>query len=168
MRKTIPRSGIAAKRLHPPIRSIRDALSFRIARMAAINERVGSLFFQEELGLRVNEWRVLGLVTAAGTAAFSEVRGQLLIDKGQLSRVVRTLVERGLLKSYPSLEDGRQVDLVPTAEGRAIHDRALSYIAYRNEVMTEVLSAKECADLLDMLGRLIDHNERLLVTQEHA
>lgn len=152
--------------VHPPIRSIRDALSFRIARMAAINERAGGIYFQTELGLRLNEWRVLGLVAASGTAAFSDIRDQLLIDKGQLSRVVRTLVDRGLLESRPSESDARQITLALTADGRALHDRAIGFTAERNDSMVSVLSAAECRQLHDMLDRLIRHNEQLLAQKE--
>jgi DNA-binding MarR family transcriptional regulator len=153
--------GTSTERVHPPIGSIRDALSFRIARMAAINERAGGFYFQNELGLRLNEWRVLGLVAAAGVAAFSDIRDQLLIDKGQLSRVVASLVGRGLLESRPSASDARQVDLSLTAKGRALHDRGIAFTAERNEAMADVLSAAECRHLLDMLDRLIAHNEAL-------
>ena len=161
MREKSASPGTSITRVHPPIRSIRDALSFRIARMAAINERAGGFYFQNELGLRLNEWRVLGLVAAAGVAAFSDIRDQLLIDKGQLSRVVASLVARGLLENRPSVTDARQVDLSLTADGRALHDRGIAFTAERNEAMADVLSARECEQLLDMLDRLIAHNEAL-------
>jgi DNA-binding MarR family transcriptional regulator len=163
-KKTTP--GADDTTVHPPIASIRDALSFRIARMAAINERAGGLHFQKELSLRLNEWRVLGLVCAFGHAAFSEIRAQLLIDKGQLSRVVRALVDRGLLDSRASNRDGRQVDLAATEAGRALHERALRFTAERNESMASVLSARECVQLLEMLDRLIEHNVALLARRE--
>jgi DNA-binding MarR family transcriptional regulator len=151
---------------HPPIRSIRDALSYRIARMAAINARAGNIYLQLELGLRLNEWRVMGLIAAGGWASFSAIRDELLIDKGQLSRVVRSLVDRGLLKSRPLVSDSRQIILALTAEGRVLHDRAICFTEERNEKMVSVLTAKECLLLHDMLERLIQHNAMLLSQSE--
>lgn len=153
-------------RTTPAIRSIRDALSYRIARMAAINERAGGIVFQTEFGLRLNEWRVLGLVASDGEASFSTIRNQLLIDKGQLSRIVRTLVARGVLTSQPSQSDARQILLALTSEGRTLHDRAICFTAERNESMGSVLTTQERFMLLDMLDRLIRHNEALLAERD--
>ena len=149
--------------VHPPIRSIREALSFRIARLAALNERAGSYHFQATLGLRLNEWRVLGLVASCAPAptTFAELRDILLIDKGQLSRVVAGLVGRELLQSRPLDSDARQVSLTLTDEGRAVHDVALSFTQTRNEVVVSSLTPDECRTFLRLLDRVLTHNEAL-------
>ncbi|NBR91393.1 MAG: MarR family transcriptional regulator, partial [Rhodobacteraceae bacterium] len=62
--------------------------------------------------------------------------------------------------------DARQILLALTAEGRTLHDRAIRFTAERNESMGSVLTTQERFMLLDMLDRLIRHNEALLAERD--
>jgi DNA-binding MarR family transcriptional regulator len=71
-----------------------------------------------------------------------------------------------VLTSQPSQSDARQISLALTAEGRTLHDRAICFTAERNESMGSVLTTQERFMLLDMLDRLIRHNEALLAERD--
>ncbi|MEX0758328.1 MAG: MarR family transcriptional regulator, partial [Tistlia sp.] len=128
---------------HPAIADIRDLLTFRIAMLAAANDRMGQDWLQSLYGLRILEWRVLGLVAAREPVGFGEVARALLVDKGQLSRLVKQLGARGLLAAEPDGRDQRLVLLSLTAAGRALHDRVLPVALERNERVVSALSAQE-------------------------
>lgn len=147
--------------IHPPIEKLRQALSFKVARLAALNERAGSFHFQTSLGIRLNEWRVLGLLVPEGKLPFSELRDTLWIDKGQLSRVVRSLVDQGLVESTTAESDARQIELRPTPKGRHVHDEALKFTQSRNEAVVGTLTPTECAQFLSVLDKILLHNENL-------
>ena len=145
---------------HPAIRDIRDLLTFRVAMLAAANDRVGQSWLQSDFGLRILEWRVLGLVWAMQPVRFGAVARALLVDKGQLSRLVKQLIARGLITNGVDKEDLRNVLLKVTAKGRRLHERVLAVALARNDLVLSALSAEE-ADmlfhLLDKLQPFMDH-----------
>lgn len=115
---------------------------------------MGQGWLQAEFGLRLLEWRVLGLVAARRPVRFGEVARALLVDKGQLSRLVRQLSERGLIAAEPDPADQRLLLLATTPAGQALHDRVLRRALERNELVVSALSAEESAQLFRLLDKL--------------
>lgn len=155
--------------VHPPIHSIVDALTFRLARLVAINERAGTYYFGKSHDISLNQWRILGLVSALSTkhpqspdaVSFEEVRSQLYMDKGQCSRTLKQLTDRGLLQTSQSSTDARVKTLKLTKRGAEKHDLVLKFTRERNEVAASALTAKECQEFLRLLEKLSVHNEAL-------
>jgi DNA-binding MarR family transcriptional regulator len=147
---------------HRPIATILDALSFRISRMAAINERAGGHFFKSEFDLSLSEWRILGVTAAMHPLTFSTLRDILLIDKGQLSRTIKSLSVRGLIETRKSETDARQIDLLITDAGQTLHETVLRFTVERNAEMGAALSDGEMAEFDRLLDKLIDYNQGLL------
>ncbi|SEO38887.1 DNA-binding transcriptional regulator, MarR family [Salinihabitans flavidus] len=146
-------------RVHPPITTLMDALSFRIARLAAINEKAGNALFREQFGLTLTEWRVLGVTQAMQCVPFNQLYRYLVMDKGQLSRTVKALGKRDLIEILPSETDARQIQIRTTQAGRDLHDRALVYTQERNEVTVETLTPEECAEFMRILKKISTDNE---------
>ena len=144
------------------IESLSEALSFRISRLSAINERSGSQYFRDELGVSLSEWRVLGLVAEFDPATTSSVRESLLMDRGLLSRIVKELCARDLLISQPSPTDKRQTQLFLTPQGWQLHRNCIAFTNERNGSMASVLTPKEQSEFGRMLDLLIKHNVELL------
>lgn len=149
-------------RIHPAIREIADALTFKIARFAALNERAGSLRFKEAHDISLNQWRILGLTAALGPVSTRQVRDVLYMDRGQFSRVVKQLVERGLIETSAMPSNASAHELRVTAAGKALHDKLIRFTAERNEAVVSILTPDECAKFLEMLDRINSHNEALL------
>ena len=147
---------------HPKIETIEDALTFRIARFAAINAYDGGHLFRAAFQLTMNEVRLLGLIGAHQPVTFAWIAKRLYMDKGQLSRLVRAIQERGLIGSAPNAEDARQLDLSLNEAGMKLHERILSSIQSANDEVVEPLSESEVATFFALLDRLLDHNERLV------
>ena len=144
------------------LKRLPDALSFRIARLAAINERAGTQHFRDELGISLSGWRVIGLVAEGDPATTISVRDALVMDRGLLSRVVKELITRGLLLSQHSPTDKRQTQLYLTPDGWALHKKCIAFTKERNAVMTGSLTPHEEAEFSRVLDILIKENaERL-------
>ncbi len=148
---------------HPPVGAITDLLTFRLFRLVALVERAGTRWGERpEFNFSINEWRVLALAQAMGPVRTGHVAWTLVMDKGQLSRVVKSLIDKGYLSSRPDADDARATLLETTDAGRAMHAKALDFLAARNEQIVEPLSREECSVLAELLTRLLDHNlERL-------
>jgi DNA-binding MarR family transcriptional regulator len=139
---------------HPGIHDIRDLLTFRIAMIAAASDRVGQRWLSEEFDFRILEWRILGVVAALEPVRFLKVAETLLVDKGQLSRLMKSLSERGLIDTEADPDDLRTIRLRVTEEGRAVHGRVLARALERNELFISALEPGELATLFALLEKL--------------
>lgn len=145
---------------HPSVGDIRDLLTFRIAMLAATNDRMGQNWLKGEFDLRVLEWRVLGLTAALEPVRFGTLARRLLVDKGQLSRLVKALIERQLIRTTPDDEDQRTMRLSTTAAGRALHQEVLSKAFARNNLIVSAMTVEETETLFHLLDKLqpfMDH-----------
>ena len=78
------------------------------------------------------------------------------LDKAQVSRTTKLLVERGLVSKLPCPEDGRCVQLTLTAEGRRCCEQVMPLIQQRNQELLQCLNETEQTALLDMFDRMLE------------
>ncbi len=76
------------------------------------------------------------------------------LDKGQVSRVVSGLVERGLVLRAVDASDARGVRLSLTRAGRRLYDGLIAAATERNQALLDALPAAERAVLESALARL--------------
>jgi len=147
---------------HPPVETIMDVVTFRLARLVAINIRAGQHWTQRLFDLSLNEWWLLAVTFAHKSVRAGDMSELLVMDKSQLSRLIKALVAKNLIKSAPDPEDARATVLSVTARGRALHDEVLQEVMRRNENVLAPLSREEVLQLSNLLARLTDHNAQLL------
>lgn len=153
----------ARRSAHPPVHDIRDMISFRLSNLVAANDRLGHGWMQTEFGLGLHEWRVLGLTYALEPVIVSDIKNILHIDKGQLSRVIKSLVERGYIRSEPCGDDQRFTELRITARGLALHQKMLAFSAKRNQTVLEGFTPDEARELFRLLDKIRDRIQRRLI-----
>lgn len=145
--------------LHPPTRDIRDLLAYRIARIAAANDRAGQIWARKKFGLKITEWRVLGLLHAIEPARFSSIAEELQMDKGQLSRVIKSLIAKNLLVTDSVSSDQRTFLLKTTRKGRDLHDRLFAFARQRNEMIISEMTRAEIDQFSRLLRKFADNVE---------
>ncbi|WP_295813303.1 MarR family winged helix-turn-helix transcriptional regulator [uncultured Nitratireductor sp.] len=139
---------------HPRIGDIRDLLTFRVAMLGAAGDRIGQQWLGTEFGFRIVEWRVLGIIAALQPVRFFEVARTLLIDKGQLSRIVNLLTKKGFVEGTPDPDDQRTIRLCTTDAGAEIHRRILRRAFERNQLVVSALTPGELETLFSLLDKL--------------
>jgi DNA-binding MarR family transcriptional regulator len=87
-------------------------------------------------GLSVPQFRALCLLDRSPTASLSIVAEHLGSSQPSASRLITGLVSRGLVKREESADDRRQIQLVLTSEGKAVH--AASQKATRAALAAEI------------------------------
>jgi DNA-binding MarR family transcriptional regulator len=135
---------------------LRDLLSYRVALLARVNDRVGQAEIQSKFGLTLGEWRVLGVVGYLGEATLRAVARQAFLDEGQVSRSVAALVDRGLVRRHVSTSDQRRSGLRLSAAGQRLHSRVLDYARKVNRPAAYGLTAMEHRDLMRLLDKVLD------------
>jgi DNA-binding MarR family transcriptional regulator len=98
-------------------------------------------------GVRVPEWRVLGLLYSRRGLSMSEVADAAAIDPTTLSRTVAQLVRGGLLVRLSPVGDKRVTRLALTAAGTRLVERILPIVFRLNEIA--------CAGLPDSMPGLV-------------
>ncbi len=76
-------------------------------------------------------------------------------DKAQIARIVRTLLERGLIDSAPDPDDGRSQRLRLTAAGRAMQRRMQQHRARFEQALAQGFDESEQAALVAQLERMV-------------
>lgn len=147
--------GRAASRKPPGIRAL---LSYRINALANLLSRGAALRYKREFGVSLWEWRTIALLGEPATERENLSQTELArlagLDKGQVSRVVSGLVERGLVLRAVDASDARGVRLSLTRAGRRLYDGLIAAAAERNDALLATLSAAERAQLESALARL--------------
>ena len=152
--------------VHSPAEGITDLLTFRLARLVAVNSKAGNQWMKSNFGISLNDWRVLGLVHQYAPVRIGAISEILLIDKGQLSRVVKKLHQRGFLESAAASDDARSTKLSLTKMGHEVHDKTLEFAKQRNNLVVGSLSRSECNQFSKLIHKLTEHNEELLSLSE--
>jgi homoprotocatechuate degradation regulator HpaR len=109
---------MARRRLPPyPLSLAGTLLAAREAVMAPIRP------FLRAAGVTEQQWRVLRVLGDDGGIDASRLADAALLHPPSVTRILRELVERGLVARRASPDDGRRAILVLEPEGRALVER---------------------------------------------
>jgi DNA-binding MarR family transcriptional regulator len=120
---------------------------------AKISRQVGQAV-QKLADLRLPEWRILALVARGGPLSQADVRVRIGMDKGQISRTVKSMLKNGLLVADTSNGQSRNVLLDLSESGREKFDRVHTMMEARNEQMLSGLTREEQSTLYIFLSRI--------------
>ena len=112
--------------------------------------------------LTLTEWRILYILRSMSTATMSQIVQESRLDKAQISRSIKALVEKGYIASAQDEHDQRRQLLKATPAGRAIKDKILPIMMRRQEAMTEGLSDED----IDTFLRILDHLDETATRRE--
>ena len=154
-----------AAALSPAADGAADAPGFALEdflpyRLAVVNARAHRLFARacaERGGLAVAEWQVLSVLARSGDLSATDVARQAAMDKVKVSRAVRSLIERRLLRRAEDRRDRRVRRLAITALGRRTQAGMVPLVHALENEMLAPLSAEERDRLRATLTRLDRH-----------
>ncbi len=141
---------------------IKEYLTYRLLRVQSKLNAQATKILHDSVGLTLSQWRVIALVGAAGTTRLSAMVKETALDKGLLSRNVKTLVEQGLIISRQDEDDHRAQLLSLTQEGQDIFERALPITRSRQAWLRKGLSDADIANfhrILDVIEGATDKTD---------
>ncbi len=123
-------------------------------------QREGSRALSEllaPLGLTAAQAEVLAVLRdEPRPLSVGEIGQRLVCEGGSPSRLVATVVDRGLVQRSPSASDGRAVDLALTAEGRAAAERVAEAEHHLYDWLSQTLTNRDVTALIRGLRKLVN------------
>lgn len=143
-------------------RPIREGASMRLRdylpyRLSVVSNKASGLIaraYQARFGLTIWEWRVIAVLGEGAPLTAQAVCEATAMDKVTVSRAIRALDARRLVKRTQSLADKRASNVTLTPDGQAIY-REIAPLALRYEAaLLEGFSDEERAQLTALLDKL--------------
>jgi len=107
-----------------------------------ISRQIGQAV-QSRANLRLPEWRIISLLSSAGSMSQADIRGNIGMDKGQISRTVKIMIANDLLQFEGEDGQARNVRLRLTEKGREIHLRVDPMMEQHKEQLLSTLSGEQ-------------------------
>jgi len=134
-------------------------LTYRISRLHGKLNAQASRILRSTVGLTLNQWRMIAFIGGAGKLTASELINYTAMDKGMVSRNVKSLIEDKLVLSTPHDTDHRVHVLILSARGKDIFDAALPVMRRRQAHLKSALSDEDLATFRRVMDVLEDASE---------
>lgn len=118
-------------------------------------------------GLSVPEWRLLTAVEGGAPVPFAQIAALTLMDKGQISRTLRTAQSKGLIASEVVPLERRAPDAGVSSIGRVVvritpagqrlYDRVMPAAQQSQLRLIELMSPEERRTLVELSRRMYQH-----------
>ena len=122
---------------------LQKMVTFRLSRLHARLTAQATKILKESAGISLMQWRVFVMLESHGTITPAEIVRHTDLDKSQLSRAVKSMVERGLITSETSESDQRAHSLAFTELGLEVFERARPHMRARQSRLLNALSKTE-------------------------
>ena len=141
---------------HGPSNGQRSFMTYRLARVQnKLNAQAASLL-RANCDLSLTEWRVISLASLLGETTATTMAREVDMDKGQISRAIKRLLEAGHLISKHSQTDGRQSLLSLSESGKALHARVIPVMMDRQHGLVDGIDETDLLTFYKVLEILED------------
>ncbi|GAB4175126.1 MAG: MarR family transcriptional regulator [Wenzhouxiangellaceae bacterium] len=130
-----------------------DLEHFLPYRLSVLSNRISEAIaasYRDRFGLSVTEWRVIAIIGRHPGSTATEVAQRAAMDKVAISRTVKRLMARGLLRRRTDRGDRRSRRLRLSPAGQAIHDQVVPAAQRFEKQLLDALQPAE-RELLDRL-----------------
>lgn len=145
---------IAEAGIEPSPIAMRDLLSYKLHRTANSLTRSAAVRYREQFGISMAEWRTIAILGGDAPVSHNQLAREANLDKGQISRIVTALVERGLVSRKPSPDHGRIEFLSLTRQGQLQYQKLMQVAKERDEAFLASLSKDEIRALERTMDKL--------------
>jgi DNA-binding MarR family transcriptional regulator len=135
--------------------------TFRITRLLDLLRRSGTLANRRAFDLSAIEWRVMSQVGGHAPLSLNQLAELVSLDRGQLSRTVKAMVERGLLdrKRKPG---GPAIIITLSDEGTDLHARMITLARERNAFLIGGIAEDDLERAAEVIAAVSRNAQQLL------
>lgn len=145
--------------------TMREMTSMRMITFFSLLRRSAILAQRRHFDLTEIEWRIMVQVGEFAPLSLNGLAELLLQDRGQLSRAVKRMVERGLL-TRERKPGGPEIEIELAPQGRALHARMVELVIERDRMLTEDIPAEDIKTLRRIIETMIERAETLMEEEQ--
>ncbi|MEP0962748.1 MAG: MarR family transcriptional regulator [Roseobacter sp.] len=143
--------------------ALRQQFGFKLSRTSRLmQQRLEAVLAPE--GMSRLTWCVLSSIGLEGISTPSGIADNLGVTRPMLSRLIRTLIEKGLIQRALDADDGRNRKLSLTVEGREKLKTCRPLVQANNTYFSQKLTAVQMRELHEILDALLLGEEPYLDT----
>lgn len=131
-------------------------LTYRIARLQSRLGAQATEILKKNADISLSEWRILAILNDPHIDSQKDVLGAMGLDKGQVSRTMQRLENKGLIHFVSNAADQRQKQIKLTPSAHEIIRKIVPIMLKRQAHLQEHFSEKELNMLFDFISRLDD------------
>jgi len=144
---------------------LEHALPYKLYKLALRGSRAKSAYIKREVGLSIDEWKVLLLIGTFSPLSTKEVAARSTLDKVRVSRTTDRLVRQRLVTAQRDPSDRRKVELKLTRLGKTKYRGVVASLTAWDTAFVQALDPRSVALLIKLLQTLdqrIDELERVI------
>ena len=134
--------------------SLERFLTYRIARLNAVLNAQATRLLAEGHGLSLGQWRIVVTIGKGGARTSRQLLEMTQMDPALISRLLRQLEDRKLLKTGRSQTDRRVLDVTLTTTGQTVLDETFPVMQARQRALASELQASDLERLEAIIDRL--------------
>jgi len=140
-------------------------VTMRMIRLFVALRRGGILAQRRRFGLSETEWRIMAQLGETAPLSLNGLGEAMLQDRGQLSRAVKAMVERGLL-TRERKPGGPEIEIGLSDEGRALHARMFDWVIERDRLLTAGFAEADTAVLWRLLDAMLGRAQAMMEEEQ--
>jgi len=152
---TIRKRAMNVKRDCTPIR-LNSFLPYQITLLADRISRRTAAIARRHDGLNLSQWRVLAAIAEVPGRTANAVVEITPMDKGLVSRAVKSLIDMNLIVRKAAKQDGRLGHLFLTRKGARRYDAIAAKVRKLDDSLRSALSPSESALFSSLLARVLE------------
>lgn len=131
-------------------------MTFRLSRLQARANAQAARVLEKYAKISLSEWRIFVMIETNGSITPAQIVRLTQFDKGLVSRTIKRMQEKGLVRVEISELDHRSHLIDFTSEGFAVFEKARPVMRRRQELFREALEAEELEILFSAFDKLDD------------
>ena len=145
----------------PEASTLRGLVSMRMIRLFVMLRKSGILAQRRQFGLSETEWRIMTQLGEAAPLSLNGLADAMLQDRGQLSRAVKSMVERGLV-TRERKPGGPEIEIDLSEEGRKAYAQMVAWVHERDRALTAGITQEDVAQVYRVLGTMMEQAQAML------
>ena len=110
--------------------------------------------YQTKYGLNIPQWRILANLAQYGQSNAKDLCTQANMDKSTVSRAVKVLIDKGLVRSELNKQDKRAALLVLSKEGQSLYEQIAPEALNWEKQLLSTLTNEEYEVLVSIFEKL--------------
>ncbi|MBP0482524.1 MarR family winged helix-turn-helix transcriptional regulator [Sagittula salina] len=139
-------------------------LTFRLARVQAKLNAQSSRILRDHAGITLTQWRLLALIGNAGRTTAAVLSREVAMDKGLISRNIKTMVSDGLVRITLDPDDNRAQHLELSEAGNKMFTETLPRMRARQDALRALFDIEE----EEVFNRVLDKLDRIADDRDHG